>query len=252
MLKRLGTSAVFAGFAAGLIAALLQLLFVVPVILEAELYETGTLVHFGTAAGHDQTAGEAGHDHAETEADHDHAETEAGHDHAAPVGGDVNRHLLTVLATTATYIGFGLLMTAAFALAERRGHAVTARAGLVWGLCGFLAVQLLPAAGLAPELPGAAAADLTARQVWWAGTALASAAGLAAIAFGRGWPVWVPAVLLILAPHLVGAPHPEVLAGVVPPELSAEFAGRALAIAAAGWAMLGLFAGHFWQREAGQ
>ena len=46
MFSRILTSAVFAGAAAGLIAALLQLFFVQPVLLHAELYESGAaLLH---------------------------------------------------------------------------------------------------------------------------------------------------------------------------------------------------------------
>jgi cobalt transporter subunit CbtA len=230
MLKRLAASALFAGFAAGLIVALLQLVFVVPVILEAEQYESGELIHFGSA--HDHGGGEATHDH-------EHAEgAESG-----------SRDLLTVLATTATFIGFGLLLTAGFGLAEGRGFAVTARSGLVWGLGGFLAFHLLPAAGLAPELPGSAAADLTARQLWWALTVACSAGGIAAIGLGRNWPVWATGIALILLPHLIGAPQAEAFAGVVPPELAGDFVGKTLAVSAAGWALLGLFAGYFWNRE---
>ena len=51
MLKLLLASALFAGLIAGLFAAGLQQVFVVPLIAEAELYETGTLVHFGAADG---------------------------------------------------------------------------------------------------------------------------------------------------------------------------------------------------------
>jgi len=54
---------------------------------------------------------------------------------------------------------------------------------------------------------------------------------------------------MIAAPHLVGAPHPEVFEGVVPPELSALFAARVLAVGAFGWAALGALAGHFWSRK---
>ena len=49
-----------------------------------------------------------------------------------------------------------------------------ARNGLLWGLAGFLAVNLAPAAGLSPELPGMPAGDLLARQVWWVGTIIAT------------------------------------------------------------------------------
>ena len=50
MFQKILTSALFAGFCAGLIAGLLQLVFVQPVLLHAELYEAGKLVHFGPGA----------------------------------------------------------------------------------------------------------------------------------------------------------------------------------------------------------
>ena len=40
------------------------------------------------------------------------------------------------------------------------------------------------------------------------------------------------------------------LSGPVPPEIAALFASRALGIGLAAWALLGLLAGYFWQREA--
>jgi len=219
MLKKLLTSALFAGFAAGLIAALLQLVFVVPVIAEAELYETGELVHFGAAA----TDGQA------------HAE----------IAQDWVRNGFTVLATAATYIGFSLMLVAAMTLAERAGSRPSARQGLIWGVCGFIALQMAPAIGLPPELPGMAGGDLTARQIWWVGTAVTSALALAALAFGRGWVAWAMAALLFLAPHIVGAPHPDAYLGTVPPELAAKFAGRALSVGLVAWAILGALAAQF-------
>ena len=45
-MKHMLSSALFAGFVAGLIFALLQYLFVEPDILLSERYETGELVHF--------------------------------------------------------------------------------------------------------------------------------------------------------------------------------------------------------------
>ncbi len=232
MFKKLVASALFAGFAAGLIAAALQIIFVVPVILEAEKYETGALVHFG---GAEPAAAAAVADSADA----------AGQGAAA----DLTRNALTMLTTLASYIGFGLLMVAGFAAAGQRGIAVGPRAGLLWGLGGFLALHLLPGAGLAPELPGNAAADLLPRQIWWVATVAASAAGLACLGLGRNWGLWALGAALIALPHLIGAPQPAAFQGVVPPELAAEFVGRAQAVAAAGWVLLGLFAAWFWQRE---
>ena len=46
MTKHLLTSALFAGVVTGLIAALLQFHFVIPLLLEGELYEAGARIHF--------------------------------------------------------------------------------------------------------------------------------------------------------------------------------------------------------------
>ena len=47
MAKNLFVSAICAGIAAGLLASVLQFTFVIPLLLEGELYETGARVHFG-------------------------------------------------------------------------------------------------------------------------------------------------------------------------------------------------------------
>ena len=222
MLARIATSALFAGFVAGLIAALLQLVFVQPVLLHAELYEGGNLVHFG-------------------------AGTVSAHQD--PGGMNLLRDGLNVLFTSVIYTGYAFLLVGAMAIAADRGIDINARTGLVWGIVGFIAVHLAPAASLPPEVPGVAAADVEARQIWWFATVVATASALALIAFGRSWTAWVPAVVLLLAPHLVGAPQPDAFAGPVPPELAGLFAGRALGVGLAAWTVLGLLAGFFWQRE---
>lgn len=237
MLKKMLTSALFAGAVTGLIAAVLQLFFVVPVILEGELYETGQVVHFGGASVGDGT------EHIE-HAD-DHPPDADAHEHGEE-SSNLTRHALTILAAMATYIGYGLVLVAGIAIAARAGISVTARSGLIWGVAGFMAVQLLPAAGLPPELPGSTAADLQMRQLWWIFAVIASAGGIAAIAFGHNWAIWGAGIVVLLLPHLIGAPHPHDLAGVAPPELAGLFAGRALAVGAAAWSILGLSAGYFW------
>ena len=232
MAKSLLASALFAGLIAGLFAAGLQLAFTVPLIAEAELYESGTLTHFGVAAeGHGQQASD-------------------GHGHAAEAGGgEPSRHVLTVLMTVLTTCGFGLILVAGLALAERYDLArADLKTGLMFGLAGFAATQLMPSLGLSPELPGSAAGALADRQLWWLGTVVATLGGLALIAFGNP-VVKVVGVALIAVPHLIGAPHPAVPEGVVPPELAALFAARVLAVGALGWAVLGALAGHFWSRE---
>ncbi len=110
-------------------------------------------------------------------------------------------------------------------------------------------MHLAPAMGLSPELPGISAADLFDRQIWWSATVLATALGLAAIAFGKNRGFWIIGVALIAVPHVIGAPLPVEYGGVVPPELAGQFASRSIAVGAIGWVSLGLLAGYFWQRS---
>lgn len=267
MLNRLLTSALIAGAVAGLIAALLQLWFVQPVLLHAELYEGGELTHFAAASeGHDHGAAEIaataapeaaqaaaghaaeGHGHA----DAGHAEPAAGTGvgtHAAPgFGFDAPRDGLSILFSVMVYVGWALLLIAAMALAEDRGHRITPREGLLWGVAGFVAAQLAPAFGLAPELPGMAAADITLREIWWVATVVLTALALWLLAFGKGWTAWGAAIVLAALPHLIGAPHPAEFTGPTPPELAAQFAGRALGVGLIAWAVLGAATATLWSR----
>ena len=112
-----------------------------------------------------------------------------------------------------------------------------------------MAFHLAPGVTLAPEVPGVAAADVGLRQIWWFATVAAAVVALWLIAFGRGWIAWGVAVVLLAAPHVIGAPEPDSFAGTVPPEIAALFAARALGVGLAAWVLLGSFAGYFWQQE---
>lgn len=251
MIQRMLASAMFAGVAAGLIAAVLHFSFVQGYILLGEQYESGAATHFAQATGPD-----AGHDHATGAAsgEHDHAAGTAdghAHSHAAPgERSELARNGLTVLFMALVYVGYGLMLVAGFALADRFGHRVTAREGVLWGIAGFAAFQLMPAMGLSPELPGTMAADLSARQAWWLGTAVCTAAALALIGFGRGWAAYAPAIALLALPHLIGAPTPEGFSGVAPPEVAAAFATRALGVGLVAWAVLGWISARLWDGKA--
>lgn len=223
MTKNLLSSAVLAGVAAGLIAALLQFSFVIPSLLEGELYESGARVHFATDGSTQSDKG------------------------APALGGELTRHVMTVAFNLVTFTGYGLLLLAAMIFASEKGHTLTPRRGIVWGIAGFIAVQLAPAVGLPPELPGTPAAELAPRQIWWFCTILATAAGLGLIAFGQGLVALV-GIPLLLAPHFIGAPHLDTYFGVAPPELSAHFVSLSLGVALAGWASLGFFCAWFWTK----
>jgi cobalt transporter subunit CbtA len=144
MTTRILSGALIAGLAAGFLAALLTLWTLTPLIVEAETYEHGVA--------------------------HAHADG-SEHVHASPEDAGASlpsRALGTVAMTLVAYAGFGLALGAGMAFAARNGQAPHARAGLLWGLAGFAAVQLAPAVGLPPELPGAVTAELAARRAWWA------------------------------------------------------------------------------------
>ena len=227
MTRHLFTSALFAGLAAGIIAAALQLIFAIPLLLEGELYESGIRVHF--AASLDSAV-----------------QSPSGP--AEGLSQNMSRHLTTLGFNMVAYTAFALILVAAMALVARYGHSVTPKAGLVWGLAGFIALHLAPAFGLPPEMPGSIAVEIAQRQMWWIMTVFLTTVGLASIAFGSSIMAWAIGVLCLALPHIIGAPHLDTYYGIAPPELASQYVTRSLGVAAASWTVLGLFAAYFWSR----
>ena len=236
LFQRIFFAAVLAGLAAGLVMSAVQQWKVAPLILAAEVFETAPHDHDHAAATTDVGAvAESVAPAAE--------EPEAW----APQDGP-ERIFYTVLSDLLASIGFALVLAA---VAVVSGLPITARNGVIWGLCGFIAFHLAPAFGLAPELPGMPAADLGARQIWWWATVLATSAAFFAIAKYRNWTaIGIAAVLLVL-PHIIGAPQ---LAGDhesgVPAHLATEFAANSLATAALFWMIAGPLYGYLYERFA--
>ncbi len=247
MFQKMLTSALGAGVAAWLLAAVLHFAFVQEYILLGETYESGEAVHFGGHAP--DSAGQTGEVVAD---DHSHEEGTAAHDHGAAgaEASDLTRNFWTVVFFGLVYVGYAMVLVAGFGLASAWGKVITAREGILWGIAGFAAFQLAPAMGLAPELPGTVAADLTDRQVWWWGTTLATGAGLATLTYGRGFAAGLVGAALLVAPHAIGAPEIEGYYGSAPPEVAAAFSARVLGVALAVWALMGWVAGYLWSREA--
>ena len=262
MFQRMLASALIAGLAAGLLAALLHFAFVQPLILLGEQYETGAVVHFGGAGS---KVGDHAHEAADLPAavgveGADAAEGEgaavtatAEHGHPLPTGEasfDMKRDALTVMFLVILYAAYGLLLTAGFGMAEAFGHKIGRIEGLLWGLAGFAAFQLSPAMGLAPELPGTLAAEMSLRQIWWWMTVVCTGSGLALLAYGRHWAAGVLGAVFLALPHVIGAPELDGFFGVAPPEVGAMFSARVLGSALVVWACLGLVAGLVWAHEA--
>lgn len=227
MLKRIVFSASLAGALAGLFLFAIQALFVNPLILEAERYEDSAPAGQAATPSHS----------------HDAAASAPAHDHAADAGGQ-NRALWTAITNVITGIGFGLLLIAGFAL---HGD-VDLRRGVVWGVAGFAAFNLAPALGLPPELPADFAAPLAARQMWWVMTVVSTAGGLALLAFAGSWWTRLIGLVVIVLPHLIGAPHPEQAGGLAPDELRWRFQIAALATMAVFWVALGGLSGYLFRR----
>ena len=155
----------------------------------------------------------------------------------------MERTISTTLTSLGAGIGFALLLTACYALRGR----VNWQQGVVWGFAGFVAFNVAPALGLPPELPGAAAADLDARQFWWVATVVLTGGGLATIVFAPGYFRLIGVVPLIL-PHLVGAPQPEQHGGLVPAELEQTFIYVSLLTNGGFWTVLGASTAYFFDR----
>jgi cobalt transporter subunit CbtA len=134
-----------------------------------------------------------------------------------------------------------------------RGARLGPSTGLKLGLLGFATVQLLPALGLSPELPGMLAAEVSARQMWAGGQMGAGLLG-AWLALGELPSQWVykalgraarftttvAGALVGILPLLVGAPHPAYgERSEVPAELAARFACASLLTTFCFWLVLG-------------
>jgi cobalt transporter subunit CbtA len=157
----------------------------------------------------------------------------------------IERTLYTALSTMLSGIGFAAALFGAAALV---GRPIDAWRGALWGLAGFLCFALAPALGLPPKPPGAAVADLYARQLWWIGTAAATAAGLwLVLGRDRNWAMRVGGLLLLLAPHLIGAPT-SAEKNLVPDELMRQFAIASVGTSGLFWIVLGTLGGLLYRR----
>jgi cobalt transporter subunit CbtA len=218
MLGRVLLAAILSGFAAGLILGVIQHVRLTPMILAAEMVETGAPAH-GEIQDHDA-------------------------DSWLPADG-IERTFYAILTSALTGAGFAAMLSG---LSLVLTISLTAANGVFWGLCGFLAVSLAPAAGLPPELPGMVAGDVQARIFWWLLTVVCTAAALwLALVKRKPWTI-AAALALVFAPHIIGAPHASVSEIKLTPSLVQTFVANSLAINALFWCLLGLFLGHAMDR----
>jgi len=208
MLVRVIMAAIFAGLIAGTLVSVLQFQFVMPIILEAELHEY------------------------------------VAHDHNGEVEANaLQRTILTIIANLLAGVAFALLLNTALVLARDEGW----RAGALWGLGGYLAFLLAPSIGLPPEFPGVVVENIFTRQLWWIGTAIATAAGLILILRIRKLPFVFTGIILLGLPHLIGVPgsHAPV---ITPNLLLSAFTHAILLTNLAFWIVLGVVSGLLQER----
>jgi cobalt transporter subunit CbtA len=223
--RRLVWVAFCAGLVSGIVVAAAHQIETVPVILKAEVFEKAAEqaqpahVHPGATTAEQPTAWE-------------------------PENG-IERTAYTLLADLLTGIGFALLLVAGLAL---QGGTVTWRTGLFWGLAGFATFTLAPALGLPPEVPGTEAAPLLQRQLWWVTTAAATGGGLALLAFTRRAPWAVLAAILIMLPHLYGAPQLAEPTSAAPEALARQFVVGVTVVSFLFWVVLVASTGYFYSR----
>jgi cobalt transporter subunit CbtA len=216
--RRLVFAALCAGLLSGVFVTLAHQICTVPLILQAETYETPP-----------ERAMAAAHEHPSA------WEPENG----------AERTAYTLLADILTGVGFALLLEAGLTL---RGGEVDWRQGLLWGLAGFATFTVAPSLGLPPQLPGSEVAPLFDRQIWWLGTAVATGCALALIAFTTRVRWAILAAVLIVLPYVYGAPEPPEQIAAPPAALTHQFIIAATVVNFLFWLILGIATGYFHER----
>ncbi len=229
-LRNIVVVAALAGAIAGLGMTVAQHVATVPLILKAEVYE-------------EQSVGAPAQDQDSTA-----PSQPAAHEHEdegwQPARG-FERTFFSLLANVLTGIGFALLLVGA---SELFGGIRDWRQGLFWGLAGFAVFTLAPGLGLPPELPAMPAAELGARQLWWIATALSTAIALGLLFYRRSPLAIIAAIILLVAPHLIGAPQPASYATSIPEGLHHSFVVAVVLTTLLFWLLLGGLAGLFRER----
>ena len=109
----------------------------------------------------------------------------------------------------------------------------------------YLIFFVAPSLGLPPEVPGTEAANLKDRQLWWLMTVFDTAAGLWLLVFSKTKLNKLFGAVLLISPHSIGAPQPEVHSSAAPAELAHTFIIATAFANAVFWLALGGLMGLF-------
>lgn len=240
MIRQIFLTAILTGLLAGLALTGIQSVRVTPLILAAEEYEEGELIPYSS---HAQTQS---HTHAASEAHTEIKPTEEhSHDEEAwgPKDG-FERLFFTFVANVFLSTGWAFILCAVYMYLKE----LSILKGVIAGGIGYLVFFALPSTGLSPELPGTLASALEHRQAWWIGTVLCSAVGFAIIFFNTNKVFRVCAFGLILLPHIIGAPVPDVHGGTAPLEMFNAYVKATFISNGIFWLILGAISVTLFQR----
>jgi cobalt transporter subunit CbtA len=219
--RELVTAALWTGLLAGLLLTAVQQIQVIPTLLKAEVFEenAATTLVLNAENSHEQQDWQ-------------------------PENG-WERTFFTAVANISLGVGFALVIGSVMCLRGRPGNW---RMGLLWGLAGYLTFFVAPCLGLPPEVPGTAAAKLEDRQIWWLITVLDTGFGLSLLAFAKTRTNQFFGAVLLVAPHLIGAPQPEVSGSAAPAEVAKSFITATVFANAVFWLAIGGLMGQFYKK----
>ena len=230
--RNLVFASVLVGLISGVVLALVQQVAVTPTIIAAEQFEVAQeapvvaapVIHEQSAHTHDAHASADHHGHEDSllaplnENTHHEKPTAQSNNHGgmdhhhdpdawAPQDG-AERLFYTTISNVLAGMGFGLLILAAMTYHGKANIKI----GALWGAAGYLTFFVAPTLGLHPEIPGMEAANLQGRQGWWLTTVTLTAVGLGLIAFAH-ISLKLAGLVLLVIPHMLGAPLPELMEG---------------------------------------
>lgn len=219
MLATLLRNAAVAGLVSGLLLTAAQVLYLVPLIMEAEFYEE---IAVNERKGNETVSS---------------VTSESSHvdDHKWTPQPGWERNLYTALSNVAFGFSVSLMIGAALIYVPN----VCWWHGVLWGLAGFTAFYAAPSFIYPPTLPGTEEAHLIVRQLWWIAAIEATLFGLSFAVFSRQYLYKGMGILLLLAPHVVGGP-PGTVISIVPDALSTRFIWAASVTNSMFWIILGL------------
>ena len=258
MISRALTTVLLTGLVGGLLVTGIQMLRVVPLIIQAENYEQNEFVRHqitgesGVSMDSDFNrptilAGEKSQTLKDrTKLFHQNFELNHIHESASWIPEDgLERTFYTFISNILIGIAFSLMLVAVYLL---RGKSVDINSGLFWGAAGFVIFSLAPSLGMPPKLPGMTVAALEARQIWWVFTVTSTAVGIGFLTESKSILLKMVAVILIILPQIIGAPNPHLFESMIPAELSSQFVTASLLTSAFFWVVVGAFSGFLYKK----